>query len=121
MSDMDLQLEEDGNVYVLRMTGALTAETLPLYRKRMDALMKEHNVSSKDNLNFIVDYGKVTEVDSATVANILERLDSVVRQDHKVCFVNVPEKFKNLVTLLKVDGSIQMYDSEQQAREALCA
>ena len=119
MNDIGYKVEEDGNIYTLRMSGEITAQTLPLYRKIVDNLMKELDVENREDLKFIVDYGGISDIDSTSLANILDRLKNDVRSDHKVVFVNVPEKFKSIVELHKMENEIQIYGSEEEAKEAL--
>jgi len=119
MSHIDYEVKEDGDIYTLRMNGAITAQTLPQYRKIVDKLMVELDVTNKDNLKFIVDYGGISEIDSAALANILDRLKNDVRSDHKVVFINVPDKFKSIVELHNMQDTIHIYGSEKEAKEAL--
>jgi len=119
MTNIDYNVKEDGNVYTLRMNGEITAQTLPQYRKIVDDLMVELDVQNKNDLKFIVDYGGITNIDSAALANILDRLKHDVRSDHKVVFINVPDKFKSIVELHKMNDTIQIYGSEEEAKEAL--
>ena len=62
-----------------------------------------------------MDYGGVENVDSSALANIVDRLKNDVRSDHKVMFVNVPKKFRDLVDIFNVEESIKIYDSEEEA------
>lgn len=41
MSEIEYEVEEDGNTYILRMKGVITAQTLPEYRKIVTNLMEE--------------------------------------------------------------------------------
>jgi len=119
MNDIGYKVEEDGNIYTLRMSGEITAHTLPQYRKIVDDLMIELDVNNRDGLKFIVDYGGISNIDSTALANILDRLKNDVRSDHVVVFVNVPEKFKSIVELHHMEDAIKIYGSEQEAKEAL--
>ena len=119
MSNMSYEIVEDGNTYTLRMIGEITAQTLPQYRKIFDDLMVELDVVNKTDLTFIVDYGGITAVDSSALANILDRLKHDVRSDHKVVFINVPDKFKSIVELHKMEDKIKIYESEEEAKEAM--
>ena len=119
MSNMSYEIVEDGNTYTLRMIGEITAQTLPQYRKIVDDLMVELDVVNKTDLKFIVDYGGITAVDSSALANILDRLKHDVRSDHKVVFIKVPDKFKSIVELHKMEDKIKIYESEEEAKEAM--
>jgi len=119
MDDIGYKVEEDGNIYTLRMSGAITSQTLPLYRKIVDNLMVELDVANRNGLKFIVDYGGISEVDSTALANILDRLKNDVRSDAVVVFINVPDKFKSIVELHHMEDAVKIYESEQEAKEAV--
>jgi len=119
MDDFNCKVEEKGNTYILRMSGAINAQTLSQYRKVVDEAMVELDVANKDNLNFIVDYGGIEDVDSSALANIMDRLKNDVRSDHNVVFINVPEKFKSMVELHNMEDNIRIYGSEEEAMKEL--
>lgn len=119
MSEIGYKVEEKGDTYILRMSGTINAQTLPQYRDIVDGLMVKFDVAHRDHLKFIMDYSGIDDVDSSTLANILDRLKNDVKSDHKVVFVNVPEKFKSLLTLFKMEDAIEVYDSQEEAEEAL--
>ena len=112
---ISFKIDKKDNVYIIRMSGAITADTLPEYRHTVEDMMKDLDVENRENLNFIVDYQGITDVDSTAVANVVDRLKNAVRDDHKVVFINVPEKFQSLVEVLKVEDAIQIFPSEDEA------
>jgi len=117
MSVIDYKVEQDGNTYIIKMSGAINAQTLPQYRKVVDQIMAELDTANRSNLNFIVDYGGIEDIDSTALANILDRLKNDVRSDHKVVFINVPEKFQSIVELHKMEKSIKIYRSNFEVHE----
>jgi anti-anti-sigma factor len=119
MRDIHYSVEEKGNFYILRMSGAINARTLLRYRKIVDDLMIKLDVRNKKELRFIVDYGGIVDIDSSALANILDRLKNDVRSDHKVAFIHVPEKFKSMVDLHKMGDIIHIYGSDEEAMAAL--
>jgi len=119
MNDISYKVEKEGNTYILRMQGEITAQTLPDYRAIISNLMKEFDTVNKKNLNFIMDYSLISDIDSSALANILDRLKNDVRSDHKVVFINVPEKFKSIVEIHHMEEKIHIYESEKEAKEAL--
>ncbi|MCK5014247.1 MAG: STAS domain-containing protein [Candidatus Omnitrophica bacterium] len=121
MSEIGHKVEKKGNIYIFRMSGTINAQTLNQYREIIDDLMKEIDVSHQNDLKFIMDYSGIDDVDSSALANIVDRLKNDVRYDHKVMFINVPEKFKDLLEIFKLKDSIEVYDSQQEAEEALGA
>jgi anti-anti-sigma factor len=121
MSEIKSKVEKKGNIYIFRMTGTINAETLPHYRQEIDRLIAKTGASQENNLNFIMDYGGIDDVDSSALANIIDRLKNDVRCDHNVVFINVPEKFKELLAIFKIEDSIQVCDSQEEAEKTLGA
>ncbi|MCK5178090.1 MAG: STAS domain-containing protein [Candidatus Omnitrophica bacterium] len=121
MSEIRYEVDKKGNIYIFRMSGTINAQTLPRYREVIDNLIEEVDAEHKSDLKFIMDYGGIDDVDSSALANIVDRLTNDVRYDHKVMFINVPEKFKELLALFKMENSIEVYDSQQEAEESLGA
>ena len=85
----------------------------------IDNLIKEIDAPHQNDLVFMMDYGNIEDVDSSALANIIDRLKNDVRCDHRVLFINVPEKFKDLLELFKLQDSIEVYDSQEDAEKAL--
>ena len=119
MSEIKSKIERKGDIYIFRMSGTINAQTLPRYREVIDQLITEIGAAQKSNLKFIMDYGGIDDVDSSALANIIDRLKNDVRCDHKVMFINVPEKFKELLAIFKLQDSIEVYDSQEEAEKAL--
>lgn len=118
MSEINYNVEEKGNIYIFHMSGTINAQTLPEYREVIDKLVTELDVAHKDNITFIMDYGGIDDVDSSSLANIVDRLKNDVRCDHKVMFINVPDKFKELIALFKMENTIEVYDTQEEAEKA---
>jgi len=119
MGEIGYKVEKKKNVYFFRMSGTINAQTLPQYREVIDDLIKEIDASHKSDLRFVMDYGGIDDVDSSALANIVDRLKNDVRCDHEVIFINVPEKFKDLLALFKMEDFIKVYNSQHEAEEAL--
>ena len=112
---ISLESEHHGKNYIIHVSGVITAETLEDYRKYMDILIDKLDVADKADINFILDYSGVTDVDSSTLANILDRLKNDVRADHEVAFVNVNDEFRDLVTIHKLDDKIRIFETVDAA------
>jgi anti-anti-sigma factor len=119
MGKISYTVEQKGNVYIFRMRGTINAQTLPEYRKVIDDLMAKMDIPHKDSITFIMDYGGIDDVDSSALANIIDRITNDVRCDHRVMFINVPEKFKELVALFKIGDTIEIYNTQEEAEKAL--
>lgn len=119
MNKISIESHRTGNTYVIYVSGIINAETLGDYRNYVDRMMKELDVENKNKVNFVVDYGGVEDVDAATIANILDRLENDVRSDHVVVFSSVPDKFREMVKIHKTEKTIIIYENEKEALKAL--
>ena len=119
MNEIGYKVEKKGDVYIFRMSGTINAQTLPRYREVIDDLIKEVDAKNQDDLKFIMDYGGIDDVDSSALANIVDRLKNDVRCDHQVVFINVSNKFKDLLTLFKMNDSITVCDTQEEAEKVL--
>lgn len=107
--------QENGNLIIVRMNGDINAQTLPESRKMIDELVKLHHIYERENLCILIDYENVTNVDSAAIANILERLQEHHDHYHRIAFINVPDEFVKLLEIYKLQDTISVFDSEKKA------
>ena len=107
--------KEEGDIIFVEMGGALNSLTLPESRKLVDEIIEYHGIYKRRNLKILIDYKKVKSIDSATIANILERLREHEKYGHKMAFVNIPKTLKDLIILHKLQDEIVIFKSKKQA------
>lgn len=110
---------EEGNLIIVRLNGDINQHTMHESRKMIDEMMRLHQVNERDNLSIVVDYQNVNDVDSSTIANILERIEQNSKHYHKLAFINVPEDFLKLLEIYKLQEKILVFESEAAAIKAL--
>ena len=111
--------KEKGNLIVIRLGGAINASTMPEARQLVDDIISSHKIYQRQNLRILVDYKNVTDIDTSTVANILERLTENEKHQHTIAFVNFPEKLKIILDIHSLQDRITIYDSEKEALKEL--
>ena len=111
--------QEINNLIIVRMGGVINAETFPESQFLIDELIEKHEIYKRQNLRIRVDYQNVTDVDTSTVANILERINAHEKHNHIIAFVNVPEELKSLVEIYKLEKEVLIFESEEEAVKAL--
>lgn len=111
--------KEKGDLIIIQMGGDLIASTLPQSREMVDELIEKHEIKKRTHLKILVDYEQVTDVDSATIANILDRINEHKKNYHTIAFVNVSEEFKSIIEIHKLEDEIRIFDSREEAIEAL--
>ncbi|MFT5207932.1 MAG: anti-anti-sigma factor [Candidatus Omnitrophota bacterium] len=119
MSEFSVHLEERDNFYILHMKGAIVSSTLGELRHQVDVIAKEHNIFNRGGLKIIIDYAEVSDVDSATVANVIKRLDRLHDLGHNVAFVNLPEEMKVLIQMYKVESLFQIHTDIDTAMQVM--
>ena len=107
-------VKEEGTLIIVRISGDINQHTLPESRAMIDKMVEEHRINERDHLSIIVDYENVSDVDSAAIANILDRLDENKKQHHRVAFINVPDEFVQLLEIYKLEDTIMVFDNEAE-------
>ncbi len=110
---------EEGNFISIEVSGDINQQTLPESRRLLDEIIRRHEIGRRPDLRILVDYERVGDVDSATIANIVERLDTNSALNHRVAFINIPEEFRNLIEIYKLQEKILVYATKEEALREL--
>ena len=108
--------EEVRNVRILRFKGTIDSKIVPEILKIKDQIEKQGDINKN---NVIVDFKKVTNVDSAAIAVLLIRLSELKRHNKKLGLINVTEQLKILLDIFKTGELFIIFDSEEAALESL--
>lgn len=107
--------KERGNLIIVQVHGDINAQTLPESQKMIDELIRLHKIYERKHLCILIDYQYVTDVDSATVANILIRIEEGRALFHRIAFINMPNEFMQLIDIHKLTDSFDIYATEEEA------
>jgi anti-anti-sigma factor len=108
--------EEVSNVRILRFKGSLDSKTVPEILKLKHQLEKYGDINKN---NVLIDFKKVTHIDSAAIAALLIRLSELQHHDKKLGLINVTEQLKILLDIFKTNELFIIFDSEEAALESL--
>lgn len=108
-------IEDKGKVFLVRLKGDLDMNVLGVNREKMTAVIETMHLYTK---NVLFDFKKVTNTDSATVAALLGRLLDIEKEKKHIAFFNIPDHFRNLIDILKVEHNFIIYDNESLALNA---
>ncbi|MBZ0166676.1 MAG: STAS domain-containing protein [Candidatus Omnitrophica bacterium] len=111
--------KEEGHLIYIQMSGDINQQTLPESRRLLDEIVRLHRINERDNLRILVDYKLVGDVDSSTLANIIERLDRNQNRNHRVAFINIPKEFQQLLEIYKLQEKILVFASKEEALREL--
>jgi anti-sigma B factor antagonist len=102
-------------VFLVRLKGDLDMNVLGGDREKMTAVIEVMHLYTK---NILIDFKKVTNTDSATVAALMGRLLDIEKFKKRIGLFNIPEHFRQLIEVLKVEHNFLIYDSESTALTA---
>ena len=110
------KFEEVRNVRILRFKGSIDSTILPDILKMKKQMEKHGDIN---NNNVLIDFKKITHVDTAAIAALLIELSELKKHDRKLGLINVTEKVKNMLNIFKADKLFFIFDSEEAALESL--
>lgn len=108
-------IEDRGKVFLVRLKGDIDMDVLGNNSARMTAVIEAMHLYTK---NILFDFEKVTHTDSATVAALLERRFDIEKEKKHIALFNIPEHFRQLIEILKVENNFLIYDNESLALNA---
>lgn len=109
-------IEELEKVTIVRLKGEITREMIPLIEAR---IQNNRKMGSKIEKNVIIDFAKVIDVDSATVAFHLIRLKEYQKEGFEVALINLNEEMKVLLQMYGRNAPMKVYPTEANAIAAL--
>ncbi len=101
---------------IIRLKGNIDQTIIPLIEAR---IQKNRKAGSTIDKNLIIDYSKVNDVDTATIAFHLVRLKEYEVKGFKIGFINISEKLNILLDMFKQNETFKIYPSEQDALDEL--
>lgn len=110
------RIDELPNVSIVRLKGEITRDMIPLIEERIQT---NRRMGSKIEKNVLMDFGKVVDVDSATIAFHLIHMEEYHKQGFEVGFINLNEEMRHLIEIFKNSASFKVYPNEAKALEEL--
>ena len=110
------EVEELEKVSIVRLKGEITREMIPIIEARIQS---NRRMGSKIDKNVIIDFAKVVDVDSATVAFHVIHLEEYHQKGFELGFINLNDEMKALLEMFKNSVPFKVYPSEADAIRAL--
>ena len=110
------RIDELEKVSIVRLKGLITRDMIPIIEARIKA---NRRMGSKIDKNVIVDFAKVEDVDSATVAFHIIHLEEFHAKGFEVGFININAEMKALLELFKEKANFKVFGSENEAVKVL--
>ncbi len=67
--------------------------------------------------NVLFDFRKVAHVESGAIAQLIKALTVLKKKGHHFGLLNVSEKMRDTLEILKLDGAFRIFDSKSEALE----
>ena len=110
------RIDELEKVSIVRLKGEITHDMIPIIEARIQS---NRRMGSKIEKNVIVDFARVEDVDSATVAFHIIHLEEYHQKGFEVGFINLNEEMKNLLEMFKHSAHFKVYPDEVMALKEL--
>ena len=110
------RIDELEKVSIVRLKGRITHTMIPVIELRVQA---NRRAGSKIDKNVLLDFAKVDDVDSSTIAFHIIQLEEYHQQGFEVGFININEEFKNLLDVFQENGKFKVFITEAEAVQVL--
>ncbi|MFA5146229.1 MAG: STAS domain-containing protein [Candidatus Omnitrophota bacterium] len=106
---MPIKVESKNGMTVCQVTGEVDINTSPDIKKTFDKLI------AKKELKIVVNFSKVTYVDSSGLATLVEILKNMRAYGGKIRLSNLSSKVKSLFEITKLDKLFDIKADENEA------
>ncbi len=105
-------IEVEGETAIVHFQGEINSNTIPIIK---------NNCCKKTKLdkNILIDFKEVTQIDSATLAFLVEIIKELREKNRKMAMLNISDKQQKLMEVTKLDGLIDSYNDEDAALSSL--
>ncbi|WP_213318076.1 STAS domain-containing protein [Chlamydiifrater volucris] len=104
---MEIQLEEHGNVSVIRLIGKLDAAAAPGFEDDFNQLINQ------GRLNFVLNLDNLSYMSSAGIRLLLLFYRKLTELEGKLLLCCVPEAISGIMKLSGIDQILPFYESER--------
>ena len=106
------RIDELEKLDIVRLKGRIEHTMIPMIESR---IQENRRAGSKIEKNILLDYSKVVDVDSATIAFHLVHLREYEAQGFKVGFIQIIDEMRSLVDIFNEEKAFRVYASEEEA------
>lgn len=109
-----LEVRDTENLITIRLQGPIDKVTVPVVCVDFRGKLKSYL-----DKNILLDFSDVTDVDSATVANLIFLLNQLQQNHRKLGVIHAGSELENFIEIDKVKSLIHVYGSEEEALQDL--
>jgi anti-anti-sigma factor len=105
-------IEERDKVRIIHLRGDIVRENIPEIERFRNDLVSAKGSKSK---NMILDFKKVTDVDSATLATVILQVQEMKKKHHRVGLANINAEMRGMIEIFKVKDQFLVFNSVEKA------
>jgi anti-anti-sigma factor len=112
------KVDDFPHLKIIRLKGRIDRTALPEMKKLMTRVKKNPGSLHK---SILLDLKNVSHLDTVGIAELIKVLSELRQKKRELGLVNVPDKFKSLLEILKVHDLFHVFSSQKQAFEKIMA
>ena len=105
-------VEQVGDICIFRLSG-VPGTKLGGQLQHLGKVLSAHE--EEFDHHTLLDFANVTNVDSSTVAFMVNALGRRVKRGRRLALINAPEKLRVMLDLAKLEGMLRGFDTEEEA------
>lgn len=109
LTDFEMQVEENNEIVILRITGELDALAAPKVKGKLIDLM------DKGKKNFLIDLKEVEHINSLAMGILRGRLREIKENNGDIKLLNLSEHLTTIFEMVGLDEVFEIFSSEQEA------
>ncbi len=103
---------------IIKLKGRLDISTI---QDVQSFLQDTKDKEGRINKSVLLDLKQVVEVDSAAIAGFVEVLSNLKQKNFKLGLMNIPDNFKGMLQILKLENIFFVFESEKKAFSEILA
>jgi len=106
------------HVRIVHLKGSLDSSVIPAMTRFFE---KARHSQGRLNKNVILDLKKVTQVDTAALAQLLKIFATLKQKRYRLALMNMPETIRGMIEILRLDHVFLLLESDKKAYEEILA
>jgi len=108
------EIKEIDDLVVIRLKGSIDIYATPVIKANFASKAKKYL-----DKNILLDFKKVTHVDSTTLASLIELLNELKKHNRKLGIIGATPLLKDYLNINKLESAVQIYKDEKAALKDL--
>ena len=109
------EIIESGEFIIIRLKGNIDSSTIPIFDEDLDDIIEKYL-----DKHVILNFKEVKQVDTSTLAMLIELLDKLQKTERKLILANINQtELDERIEISKVGALFTVYETEEEALKRL--